>query len=158
MARQDRYIGHWERPLSVALAHLRRLVASLMLAAMASFVLHGAAMAGSHAHQVGSAQCQPGAAHAHPARDHGDGMVHVHVSDVGADVAGHDHGGGADRHADGSEGPCCTGVCSMTLAGPAIAPVSAPMRLASALEPESQRGNGIDGSSLKRPPRTPSIA
>lgn len=144
--------------MAAALKHLRRRVASLMLAAMASFVLHGAAMAGFHPHQAGTAGCGPAAAHAQQAQghDHGDGFVHVHA-DQAADVADHDYGAAPDHHAGGADGPCCTTACSVTLAVPGIALASAPMRQARTLKPQSQVGSGIDQSGLKRPPRTPGI-
>jgi hypothetical protein len=132
-----------------------------MLVAMASFVLHGAAMAGFHPHKAGSADCAPVAAHAHQVQghDHGDGIVHVHAVEKAADVADHDNGGKADHHANGgSDGPCCSSVCSVTLAIPGSDLVSAPMGFVQAFQPESQVGSGIDQSGLKRPPRPPSIA
>jgi hypothetical protein len=145
--------------VAAALNHLRRLVASVMLVAMASFVLHGAAMAGFHPHKAGAADCEPVAAHAHQAQghDHGDGVMHVHAVDQAAEAA-HDHGGSPDHHANGGDGPCCSSVCSVTLAMPGSNVLSAPMGFAKAFQPESQVGSGIDQSGLKRPPRTPSIA
>jgi hypothetical protein len=146
--------------VAAALNHLRRLVASVMLVAMASFVLHGAAMAGFHPHKAGSADCAPVAAHAYQAHghDHGDGVVHVHAEQT-ADAADRDHGGTPDHHANGgSDGPCCSSVCSVTLAMPGSDVLSAPMGFATAFQPESQAGSGIDQSGPKRPPRTPSIA
>lgn len=143
--------------MAAALTHLRRRVASLMLAAMASFVLHGAAMAGFHPHNAWAAGCGPVAAHAHqtPGHDHGDGIVHVHA-DQSADVANHD-GAAPDHRAGGTDGPCCSSVCSVTLGVPGIDVVSVPMRAARTLNPESQVGSGIDQGGLKRPPRTPGI-
>ena len=132
-----------------------------MLVAMASFVLHGAAMAGFHPHKAGSADCKPVVAHAHqaPGHDHGDGLVHVHAVEQAADMAGHDHGSQADHHANGgSEGPCCSNICSVTLAMPGSDVVSAPIGFAKAFQSKSQVGCGIDPGGLKRPPRTPSIA
>jgi hypothetical protein len=144
--------------VTAALNHLRRLVASVMLVAMASFVLHGAAMAGFHPHETSSADCGPAATHAHQAQphDHGDGIVHVHAEQA-ADVADHDDGGTPD-HANGGDGPCCSSVCSVTLVMSGSDVVSAPMGFAKAFQPESQVGSGIDQSGLKRPPRPPSIA
>lgn len=131
-----------------------------MLAAMASFVLHGAAMAGFHPHKPGSGKCAPVTAQAHYAQghDHGDGIVHVHAEQT-ADVVNHDDRGEADHHANGgSDGPCCSSVCFVTLAMLGSDLLSAPMGFAKAFQPESQVGSGIDQSGLKRPPRTPSIA
>ena len=91
--------------MAAALNHLRRLVASVMLVAMASFVLHGAAMGGFHPHKAGS-DCAPVTAHAHHAQghDHGDGIVHVHAEQA-TDMVEHVHGGGPDHHAPGGDGP-----------------------------------------------------
>jgi hypothetical protein len=147
--------------VAAALNHLRRLVASVMLVAMASFVLHGAAMAGFYSHEAGSADCQPVAAQAHQAQghDHGDGVFHVHAAEPTPDVSHHTEGGHAGHHADGgSDGPCCSSVCSVTLAMSGSDLVSAPMAFANAFQPQSQVGSGIDQGGLKRPPRTPSIA
>jgi hypothetical protein len=129
-----------------------------MLVAMASFVLHGAAMAGFHPHKAGLVDCGPAAIQAHQAQphDHGDAIVHVHAEQA-AGVADHDHGT-PDHHANGGDGPCCSSVCSVTLAMPGSDVVSAPMGFAEAFPPESQVGSGVDQSGLKRPPRTPSIA
>ena len=144
--------------MSAALSNLRRLVASLMLVAMASFVLHGAAMAGFHPHKAGFVDCGPVQAHSHQskAHDHGGGIVHIHAQQA-ADVAGHDHSGG-DHAGGGTDDPCCSSVCSVTLVMLGIEVVSSPMRLARILPLESQFGAGIDQGGLKRPPRTPSIA
>jgi hypothetical protein len=127
-----------------------------MLAAIASFALHGAAMAGAHAHRFGSAPCP---AHVHQAKAHqdGDGIVHVHASRQAADVAAHQDGANADHHAD-ADGPCCSSVCSVTLAAFGVDVISVPVGLAIALQPESRSGSGIDPNGLKRPPRTPDIA
>ncbi len=120
--------------MAAALNHLRRLVASVMLIAMASFVLHGAAMAGFHPHKAGSADCGPVATHSHQpeGHDHGDGVVHVHAEQA-ADA---DHGGTPDHHANGgSDGPCCSSVCSVTLAMLGSDVLSAPMGFAKAFQP-----------------------
>ena len=56
-----------------------------MLVAVASFVLHGAAMAGFHPHGAGRTQCQPqsdAAARNHAAHQHADGVVHVHSAEA----------------------------------------------------------------------------
>ena len=132
-----------------------------MLAAMASFVLHGPAMTAFHPHKTTSADCEPVTAHAHKAHghDHGDGIVHVHAAEQDSNTAGQDQGGKADHHANGgSDGPCCSSICSVTLAVLSSDLVSAPMAFAKPFQPESQVGSGIDQGGLKRPPRTPSIA
>ena len=132
-----------------------------MLVAMTSFVLHGAAMAGFHAHGAGSAKCKPPASYVDAARghahDHGDGVLHLHAEQSADLAAGHDHGSAGDRHADGDDGPCCSSVCSVTLSASGSERISAPMGHAPTVLPASQVGSGIDPSGLKRPPRTPCI-
>lgn len=134
---------------------LRRLVASIMLAAMTSFVLHGGAAA-THAHPSA-----PHQQHAHDhgrqgvAHDHGGGKVHVHgegraLVQVGDACDGHDSAGG--------EFPCCGSFCAFALAFSGGDTLSAPVALAAALTAASQLGSGIDPNGLKRPPRPPAIA
>ncbi len=145
--------------------HFRRLVTSLMLVAVASFVLHSGALAGMHRHGQGSPDCEQttssglghqhdpqAAAHVHQAaHDHGDGVAHQHAK---ADVAASD-----DQKADaGTEGSCCASACPIAMAPLGLDTISAPMTLALSLVPGSQRGSGIDPGHLKRPPRTPCIA
>jgi hypothetical protein len=73
--------------LSAVWTHFRRLVASLMLVAMTSFVLHGGAMAGVHQHGMGSTECAPpaSAGHIHQAAAHDHSAAHSHQPE-------HDHG------------------------------------------------------------------
>ncbi len=148
--------------------HFRRLVASLMLVAMASFVLHGGAMAGMHQHGPGSTECAPAApaghthqasvhdhssAHAHPgAHNHADGAAHQHA-DTALDTA--DAG---DPASDAKPSPCCASVCAIAMTAIGSDAMSAPMGIAVALLPTSQNGSGMSLDGLKRPPRTPSIA
>ena len=134
-----------------------------MLVATTSFVLHGAAMAGFHAHGAGSVSCKPAvsyghSAHGHAHHDHGDGVLHVHAEQTANAAAGHDHGSAGERHTDGDDGPCCSSVCSVTLSASGPEAMSAPIGHAAALLPVSQVGSGIDPSGLRRPPRTPHIA
>ena len=145
--------------MKATLSRLRRLVASIMLVATAAFVLHGSAMASLHAHGADSPQCKPATTHIHApaAHDHGDGVVHVHA-DRSAKASGHDHGPNGTHHAAGNDGPCCSTVCSVTLAAFGFEVISAPLGLAQDLRPASQVGSGIDPNGLKRPPRTPCIA
>lgn len=148
--------------------HFRRLVTSLMLVAMASFVLHGGALAGLHRHGQGSLECletasaghnhQHGpqaAVHVHQAaHDHGDGMAHHHAQADAADEIAPD-----DQQAQaGPEGLCCASACPVAMAPLGLDTISAPMTLALSLVPGSQCGDGIDPGHLKRPPRTISIA
>ena len=104
--------------------HLRRLVASLMLAAMASFVLHSGAMAGLDHHA-----------------DRG-GISHIEVSnDCDPD------GFGCGRT------PHCSSVCAQVLPSVGIglddiSPEAIKLVLV------SQLGSGIEPMGRKRPPRT----
>lgn len=148
--------------------HFRRLVASLMLVAMASFVLHGGAMAGMHQHGPGSTECAPAgpaghvhqaavndhsSAHAHQAaHDHANGAAHQHA-DTAVDTA--DAG---DPASDAKPSPCCASVCAIALIALAPDAISAPMGIAVELLPASQNGSGLILDGLKRPPRTHSIA
>lgn len=143
----------------ILLPALRRLAASLMLAALAAFVLHGGAMAGQHRHGPESIGSEPSAsaAHEHPAaagHDHGDG-VHVHATRPAPDAmdAGRD-----GRHTKGgAEAACCGSACAVGL--PALAPstISVPITGAVIPAPLRQDGAGTEPGGLKRPPRTPSI-
>lgn len=144
--------------------HFRRLVTSLMLVAMASFVLHSGALAGMHRHGQSPSDCRPMAAsaqghlhgaeaHVHrAAHDHGDGAVHHHASDDAADESAPD-----DRQAS-AEGACCASACPVAMAPLSLAAISAPMGIAVALPATSQDGSGTSLDGLKRPPRTPGIA
>ena len=142
--------------------HFRRLVASLMLVAMTSFVLHGGAMAGMHQHGPGSTECAPAAPAGHvrqaavhdhsAAHDHADGAAHQHA-DTASDMA--DAG---DPASDAEPSPCCASVCAIALTFIAPDALSAPMGIAVELLPASQNGTGMSPDGLKRPPRTPSIA
>jgi hypothetical protein len=154
--------------LSAAWTHFRRLVASLMLVAMTSFVLHGGAMAGMHQHGLGSTECATAApaghmheaaahdhsdAHSHQAaHDHADGAAHQHL-DKSLDTA--DAG---DPVPDAKSSPCCASVCAMALTVVAPNVISAPMGTAIELLPTSRNGTGMSLDGLKRPPRSPSIA
>jgi hypothetical protein len=153
--------------LSAVWIHFRRLVASLMLVAMASFVLHGGAMAGVHQHGLGSTECATTAASGHihksAAHDHSSAHVHQTEHDHADDVA-HKHVDAAVDMADASDpasdakpSPCCASVCAIALTAITPNTISAPMGIAVALLPTSQNGTGMSLDGLKRPPRTPSI-
>lgn len=154
--------------MSAVWTHLRRLVASLMLVAMTSFVLHGGAMAGMHRHGSGSTECAPAASagHVHQAAAHDHSSAHFHQ-------AGHDHADDvAPQHVDAAvdmadasnpahdakPSPCCASVCAIALTAITPSTISAPMGIAVALLPTSQNGTGLSLDGLKRPPRTSSIA
>ena len=149
--------------------HLRRLVASIMLVAMASFVLHGSAMAGLHQHGPGSTECattasaghvHPAASHEHPtpdlhqaAHDHGEGVAHHHAE---ADLL--DEAAPSDQQAAGEGSPCCASICAIALTALGSDTTSVLLGASLILVPDSQTGSGIGPNGLKRPPRTPDIA
>ncbi|MBM1174976.1 hypothetical protein [Microvirga arabica] len=144
--------------------HFRRLVTSLMLVAMTSFVLHSGALAGMHRHGQGASDCQPiasaahghqhgAAAHVHQAaHDHGEGVALQHAQAAADESAPDDQTSKA-----GLDGACCASACPIAMAPLGLDAISAPMTLALSLIPGSQRGSGIDPGHLKRPPRTLSI-
>ena len=134
------------------LSRLRRLGASLMLAAVATFVLNGASPAGMHVHPefAGSAA----AAEHH----HGDGVIHVHPSsgETSPGVVASSN----DASTDDSQGVDGRGkACAIVLIAPSP-PGALPYRPVAALlfTPASENGAGINQSGLRRPPRTPCIA
>lgn len=155
--------------MSALWTHFRRLVASVMLVAVASFVLHGGAMAGLHQHGPGSTECAAPSSggHVHQAAAHGRSTLDAHQ-------IGHDRSAGAahhhvdadlsneaapsDQQAAGEGSPCCAGICAIALTGFGPDTTSAPMGATLIPVPVSQRGSGIDPNGLKRPPRTPCIA
>ncbi|MFC4172441.1 hypothetical protein ACFOYU_10255 [Microvirga sp. GCM10011540] len=143
--------------MSAVWNHLRRFVASLVLVAMASFVLHGGAMAALQAHDGGPAR----GAHATHTKD--ADRPHPECADRVVTAVAPDgcvHGAGGPDH-DGSEGPHsphCGMVCGLALPSGSLGPVPVPATAAVCLPLESQRGSGIDPNGLKRPPRTPCIA
>lgn len=158
--------------MSAVWTRCRRLVASLMLAAVTSLVLHGGAF--SAAHQGGASpfgcvlageaghvhDSHAAAAHdrsaAHgPAAMPDGGAPHAHAT-LAADAA---HGAADHRHAaDGLEAPCCGSVCTVALTALDAPVLSAPIGLATTLVPVSQGGSGIDPHGLMRPPRAPRSA
>jgi hypothetical protein len=160
----DHYPDLRSELLNTLWTHLRRLVTSLMLVAVASFVLHSGALAGMHRHGQGSPECEQTASSGHghqhalarvhqAAYDHGDGVTHHHAKADAVDEVTPD-----DRQADaGPDGSCCASACPIAMAPLGLDAMSAPMTLALSLIPGSQRGSGIDPGHLKRPPRTLSI-
>lgn len=104
--------------------HVRRLVASLMLAAMTAFVLHSGAMAGLDHHADRSEISQIEVSHdCHP-----DGFACGHTSH-------------------------CSSVCAQCLPAVGTEPGDV-LPEAIKLVLVSQHGSGIKPMSLKRPPRT----
>jgi hypothetical protein len=153
--------------LNTLWTHFRRLVASLMLVAMTSFVLHGGAMAGMHQHGPGSTECALAApaGHVHHASVHDHSSAHAQQADHDpADGVAHQHADTAldtaeagDPASDAKPSPCCASVCAIALTAIGSDAISAPMGIAAALLPTSQNGSGMSLDGLKRPPRTPSI-
>jgi hypothetical protein len=123
-----------------------------MLVAVASFVLHGGALASHHAHGPASIGCAAGDHHGahHDGHDHGHGHHYAHAGS-GADETG-------SEGDDSAGSPCCTGLCAMVLAAVAPDAASAPMRPARVSDGEARLAAGIDPGGLKRPPRTTDIA
>lgn len=142
--------------------HFRRLVMSMMLVAMTSFVLHSGALAGLHQHSPRSSDCQAtaSAGHVHRAasdvhqtiHNHGDGAAHHHAQAMD-EVASE-----AQQVDAGAQGSCCASACPIAMAPLSLNAISAPMTLSLPLLPGSQRGAGTEPGHLKRPPRTISIA
>lgn len=143
--------------------HFRRFVMSLMLVAMASFVLHGGALARLHQHGQRLPGCQEAAHTGHGHQQGHQAAVYVHK-------AAHEHGNGVAPHhargdaanqaaSDGSTGgkggkaPCCASACPVAMAAPSIDPIAAPMTPALTLVPGSDLGSGIEPGHPKRPPR-----
>jgi hypothetical protein len=153
--------------LSALWIHFRRLVASVMLVAVASFVLHSGAMAGFHHHGPGSTECaETAAGHVHQAaQEHderaaqvqGDGKVHHHApaDHAHADLTG--DGATDDRQAPTGD-TCCANVCAVALTALTPSAISAPLSVTAALPPVSHDGVSTHLDRLKRPPRTPCIA
>jgi hypothetical protein len=153
--------------LSAVWNHFRRLVVSLMLVAMTSFVLHGGAMAGMHQHGPGSTDCTTNATtgHVHQAAapDHSSEQVHQTEHDHTGSVtyqhvdATLDTADAGDPASDAKPSPCCASFCAIALTAIGPSSISAPIGIAVALLPVSQNGTGMSLDGLKRPPRTPSI-
>ena len=145
--------------LSGALTSLRRLVASMMLAAMASFVLHGAAMAGAHRHAAAPQGCEAvGHVHAEAkasAHVHADGTAHVHLTHDDPGPADHEPSG--QHHADGGDNTCCGSLCTVAITAGAPATPSVLLRVTEGLPFLDQDGSGAALTGLKRPPRTTDI-
>ncbi|HEY8381009.1 MAG TPA: hypothetical protein VIL09_02555 [Microvirga sp.] len=136
--------------------HCRRLVASLMLVAVTSFVLHGGAMAAFHVHGSGTAECatpaSPGHVHKATSHHHGGGVAHHHASaDDNSNAAPEDQQTAAGEN-------CCAGVCAVALKALAPDTLSVPLAKLTELVPGSQGGSSRSLEGHKRPPRSPSIA
>ena len=130
---------------------VRSLVMSVMLVAVASFVLHAVAMAGT-------ADCMTTTPLDHgrqaAAHVHGDGSLHVHAE---AKVQKSGSGGMENREA-GQDNSCCTKVCVAALAAIGPDAILGPMVPADGFRPVRLDGAGMHPDDFKRPPRTPGIA
>jgi hypothetical protein len=152
--------------LNAVWTQFRRLVASVMLAAVASFVFHSGAMAGFHQHGPGSTECarEAFAGHVHQAasQGHGEPAGHVLHTDGKADhhaQADHDHANGATDDREAATGDtCCANVCAVALTAFIPKAMPAPVGVTAALLPVSQDGVSAHIDGLKRPPRTSCIA
>jgi hypothetical protein len=124
---------------------------SVMLVAVASFVLHAAAMAVT-------ADCMATRAVDHhrqaAAHVHGDGSLHVHAQ---ADVRKSGSGVAENRDA-GQDDSCCSKACVAALAAKGPGAILGPMVPADAFLPERLDGAGMRPDDVRRPPRTPGIA
>lgn len=133
--------------------HLRRYVTGLVLVAMASFVLHGGALAGLGGHNPGHTRTEAHASHSktsdQPHQDCTGGFV-VEAPEGCAP--------GADDGADGPHSPHCGSVCGLALPTAAVGPAAVLAADTAPLSLESRLESGIDPNGLKRPPRTPGIA
>jgi hypothetical protein len=154
--------------LSALWTRFRRLVASIMLVAVASFVSHTGAMAGFHQHGPGSTECATTASSGHvhqaahqrdepPTHAHAEGMAphHVEADHDRADVTGDD---ATDDRQAATGDTCCANVCAVALTAFTPDTPSAPLGLAAELLPARQDGATTHLDGVKRPPRTPGIA
>jgi hypothetical protein len=133
--------------------HFRRLAASLMLAAVASLVLHGAVVAGAHGHTALSDCSGHASGHVHAAHHHLDqgkqtldGTMHEH-----AGSSAHDDGFGTGEL-------CCGVICSVALRASSPEGVVRVARSA-VVEPDRHdppADTNLDGP--RKPPRATGIA
>ena len=133
---------------------IRRFVASLMVLAVAAFVLHGTVHAG-HLHGIAPTQSAAHASHTH-SHDHGTSHVshdHEHQADARHGDVGHHHGKGGSAAGE----PCCGNLCTIgvpVLPGQAVGSGFGHMPLAA---PHASGATGVDPDALKRPPRSLAI-
>lgn len=149
---------------------MRRFAVSLMLAAVASLVLHGSAAA--QFQRPGSGErCGAGALQAqmhHPAKHDHAQAAHGHDGSMSHALAAGSSdplpaklaagAAGADQPPNGVDAPCCGSPCALALATLVADGISAPAGIAATLIPESQRGAGIGPEGPKRPPRPHALA
>jgi hypothetical protein len=149
--------------LSAVGAHIRRLVASLLLVPALSFVFHGAAMARLHGADPMDCVAHSSAAHEHHHATHDHSTVHVHEhthhhsdrashhAELNLDVAGADNASAKDC-------ACCTSACTVTLMTFVKDAICPPIGLGSMLRLASEDGTDIPPEGPEHPPRTPSRA
>lgn len=140
---------------------LRRFIASAMLAAMVSFVLHGGAMAGLHQHASGAQECgwhasAKSPSHAAVATGHNHhGGEHAHGN---GDAHAHLHADDVDGQKSAAAEPCCGSMCSIAISTYAPQAAWAPFSAAVELMPDDMGRPDKSPDGLKRPPRTSAIA
>jgi hypothetical protein len=132
--------------------HIRRLVASIMLVAFASFVLHGSAMA--RPAPTHGAAGMAGHHHDHSAHDHGavapDGQAGTQAALDPED---------SDRTADAhGQDVCCGSFCATALAPVGRDGGVTRVGTAVVLPAFETVEGGIAPEGLRKPPRTPDIA
>ena len=131
--------------------HTRRLVASIMLVAFASFVLHGSAMARLTPMHSGSGAV----IHHHDDGEHVDGSAATHT------LAAADQNGEASPDAPGhtrANGACCGSFCATAIT-PFVRAIPVSFIETSAALPSFEAdGHGIADEGPRKPPRTPDIA
>lgn len=142
--------GPEEMALADIWIRIRRFAAGLMLAAVASLVLHGGAMAGGvmpgHTSMGQSLTARGGATGAAPHHAvHHDDMSQHH---------GHDQARTIPDAAHSPSGPnCCASVCALAIVPPLPWPVGAETQVIAALVPALEDGAGIVPDTRKKPPR-----
>jgi len=133
--------------------HFRRLVASLMLAAVASFMLHGAVVAGAHKHAPLSDCSGHASGHVHAAADH-----QLDRSNPTGDGAVHEEAGSTTHDGFGTGDLCCGVICSAALRASSPEEV---VRVARAATVEPDRHHppaDMDLDGPRKPPRATGIA
>lgn len=137
---------------------MRRWVASVMLVAFASFVLHNSAMAMVAASALAEEARVSGDRHAHgTVHEHGVGTAHLHAAAHGPASTESD-GSAAPPDHNGAKGPCC-GVFCATAITPRFAELAV-SRIGGRVDLPTFEVTwlGIDHKALRKPPRTPDIA
>ena len=132
--------------------HIRRLVASIMLVAFASFVLHSSAMARVTPLHSGS-DAAVHDHHAHAGHVHGASATHTHAM---AGPHGDANPGASDHK--GANGACCGSFCAAAITPFARIVAVSFVETSAALPTFDVDGHGIADEGPRKPPRTPDIA